>query len=168
MYLNHFLWKSYDGLWLWVQLAPTRQFVSAESLKISREPTKSWKERSAIYLEAWLKFENANMAVVQSIDQSVKDFFLDEGLQLPESTSVSNTTSYSHFQLAKPCLKYISLEEIRMRDFGGYSKRVITDLPYLRYCAHSWISLLQGAEHGNAPQNELFPFLIGPNTILQQ
>jgi ankyrin repeat protein len=115
--------------------------------------------------------------VAQFIHQSVKDFLLEEGLQLLEEFSLSSVAGCSHYQLARSCLRYLSMEEIQTHDFSNFSfdrvdpeasSAVDCNFSFLRYCTTSWILHSKAAEEEGYQQSDLLRFLAVSTDVIRQ
>jgi ankyrin repeat protein len=137
-----------------------------ESLEFSE--TDEEMEKKILYLSQGLaEVGGRYRRVAQLIHQSVKDFLIDEGLQLLGRFSTSSVTGCSHYQLARSCLRYLSMEEIQADDIGRFRWHG-SEFSFLEYCTTSWILHSQIAEKENFQQCELLPFFYGPTSMLQR
>ena len=83
---------------------------------------------------------------VQFIHQSVKDFFVENGLLcLHKTPPTVNTTISAHFQLASTCIRYLGAEEIRAvyesttSKVGVHGSNILTKFPFIQYATLSWV-----------------------------
>ncbi|EFX04723.1 nb-arc and ankyrin domain containing protein [Grosmannia clavigera kw1407] len=101
---------------------------------------------------------------VQFIHQSVKDFFMDNGLLALDDSSASYkaATGKSHYQLSRTCLRYLMTEEIEQSK--GFKKDVlIADFPLLKYAIKSWLVHTKRSEDQGVPQDDLLELTAWPS-----
>lgn len=90
--------------------------------------------------------------LVQFIHQSVKDFFIKEGLamlhkgQNPDGTDTKEAAleGAAHYQLSRTCIRYFSAQEI-MQSIIAELKSIFV-FPLLRYAVCHWITHVQRSE----------------------
>ncbi|KAH8898104.1 ankyrin, partial [Thozetella sp. PMI_491] len=95
---------------------------------------------------------SSDRLVVQFIHQSVKDYFLSEGLFLLNRSPASTDTvpEMAHFQIFRICVAYIAMEEIcRSKSYTD------NKFPFLRYATTSWVSHLKASNTENIPHEHL-------------
>lgn len=58
--------------------------------------------------------QHENEPIVQFIHQSVKDFLLQDGLRILDSSfeSIDEAVGHAHLRLSGSCIKYVSLDEV--------------------------------------------------------
>ena len=89
--------------------------------------------------------------VMQFIHQSVKEFLLEEGLQLLGKGPIHNAIGRGHSCLSRSCIKYLSMEDV--------PHCVYTVPPFLSYAARCWHLHLEEAEKRDPPQAGLLSML---------
>lgn len=97
--------------------------------------------------------------VVQFIHQSVKDFFIEEGLLTLGGYKTSTEAAIrAHFKFSKICLRYLSMEEI------GQSTSYEGDgFEFLNYATAWWVAHTKQCDDGSVPQNDLLALLGWPS-----
>lgn len=114
---------------------------------------------------------------VQFIHQSVKDFFINEGLStLKESqrptmtktdTNQIDTEATAHYQLSRTCIRYFSAKEVRGLEYP--SRKVEAFFPFLRYATAHWIAHVQQSEKEVPnPKTDLLVYLEWPSEAIVQ
>lgn len=104
--------------------------------------------------------------VVQFIHQTVKDFFIQEGLLVLQKsqesamvkTNEANSEAIAHYQISRTCIRYMSAKEI-MGSNGHESADVF---PLLKYATIYWLSHVAQSED-NVPRNDLLRYLGWPS-----
>lgn len=107
---------------------------------------------------------------VQFIHQSVKDFFLKEGLStLAKSQDPTMTKTHtidleatSHYQMSRTCIRYFSAKEIRASESPSLEVKGV--FPLLLYAINHWIAHEQQSEKKVAhPQSDLLIYFEWPS-----
>lgn len=93
--------------------------------------------------------------IVQVIHQSVKDFFVQEGLHFLHDGLVvcyqGDPVAVAHDRLCKSCLNYLMFEEIQsIQRLDG-----LDDYPFLEYALGNWFLHAQEAEDGGIDQSSI-------------
>lgn len=115
---------------------------------------------------------SSNSRVVQFIHQSVRDFFVEEGLavlddSLDASKSDANSTiGTAHYQISRTCIRYIAMEEIAVS--APEREALISQFPLLHYAVSSWISHAKESESKGIPQDDLLTYFDWPSAVLLQ
>ena len=89
--------------------------------------------------------------IVQYIHQSVKDFFLEEGL-----TTLSNSTEMATVQMADTRLAWICIRYLATEDFDKIQDYFPEEFPSLSYAADSWILHAKRCDTAGGDNLELF------------
>ncbi|KAG6355420.1 hypothetical protein INS49_003382 [Diaporthe citri] len=113
--------------------------------------------------------------VVQFIHQSVKDFFMKEGLvilhrsQSPAGSEANEADlkCTAHNQLSKTCIRYFSAEEIIQSRLHPESPTWEDDFPLLRYAVIHWTAHVQQSEE-KGPQTDLLRYFGWPSEQVVQ
>lgn len=108
--------------------------------------------------------------VVQFIHQSVKDFFVREGLEIllksqnPAGieSNEADLESTVHYQLCRTCIRYLSTEEIIQSELPFYQLK--RTFPLLRYATVHWIAHVQQS----FPQTDLLQYFSWPSERIVQ
>ena len=109
--------------------------------------------------------QHKNMWIAQFIHQSVKDYFVQSGLQILNKHSSESAVGCAHFQLSRSCIKYMAMKEIRNRS-RSYDQNLIFDFPLLRYAISYWISHVEEVEKERMPQSDLLNYFHPPSSDL--
>lgn len=111
--------------------------------------------------------------VVQFIHQSVKDFFMNEGLlALGEtSSSVDESIGLAHFELSKICICYLKMVEISQKishseNFFGFTHKRDLAFPFLDYATTSWVSHSRRSDLMDIPQGALLELFAWPSNAI--
>lgn len=104
--------------------------------------------------------------VVQFIHQTVKDFFIQEGLLVLQTsqesamvkTNEANLGAIAHYEMSRTCIRYLSAKEI-MGSNGHVSADVF---PLLKYATMYWLSHVAQSED-KVPRNDLLRYLGWPS-----
>src|SRR3569833_2144953 len=120
-----------------------------------------------------------NTPVVQFIHQSVKDFFIGEGLLALDggSSSIDTAIGMAHFRLSRTCVRYLAMEEINQSllrldpdDDPASIRAVAHDLnqafPFLRYATTSWAAHTKESDTRSISQEDLLELFDWPSNIL--
>jgi ankyrin repeat protein len=104
-----------------------------------------------------------NRRTVQFIHQSVKDFFVQDGIRTLDSsvTAIDMAIGKAHQQLSRSCIRYIAMEEIGQFLWELGSERG-SIFPLLRYATTSWVVHVEQAEAKNMSQVDLLDLLNWP------
>lgn len=113
--------------------------------------------------------------VVQFIHQSVKDFFITEGLWVLQKyqdpamkkTNEVDLKTTAHSQLSKTCIRYFSAEEFTHSGLDLYSDELTDSFPLLRYAATNWVAHVHQSEK-DARQTDLLQYLGWPSDDIAQ
>lgn len=115
-----------------------------------------------------LGVSNPSEGIIQFIHQSVKDF-----LSASSEDSKSRVyhpdklTADGHALLAKACLQYLCLSEVReipqRWSMGTNEPSILAELPFLRYAVRNWVFHCRSAEELGLPQAELIEDRLGRN-----
>ncbi|KAK0655557.1 putative Pfs NB-ARC and ankyrin-domain-containing protein, partial [Cercophora newfieldiana] len=106
--------------------------------------------------------EVSHAQVVQFIHQSVKDFFIENGLSALDSDVTSTETAIrAHFRFSKICIRYLTMEEI------GRST-TYNDFTFLRYATTSWVAHAQQCDARSVSQADLLTLLAWPSNNLME
>jgi hypothetical protein len=115
-------------------------------------------ERNVTHLSCGLVEIQAHSGeqIAQFIHQSVNDFFLQDGLQILDSSweSPDQAIGTAHHRLSRSCIRYIAMEEI-----GQVDERCASEFPFLRYAMVAWLTHWKQAEAKNIPQVDLLDYL---------
>ncbi|KAL8367828.1 hypothetical protein RB599_003644 [Gaeumannomyces hyphopodioides] len=106
---------------------------------------------------------SSNAQVVQFIHQSVKDYFVDKGLSVLDSSSGSTDAAIgmAHHRLSKICIRYLAMEEIGRSVPHGYR-----GFPFLHYATTSWVAHAKHSDKKNVPQDDLLECFAWPSNAL--
>ncbi|KAH7109509.1 hypothetical protein EDB81DRAFT_849326 [Dactylonectria macrodidyma] len=119
---------------------------------------------------------SSNTQVVQFIHQSVKDFFVKNGLSAlhrnvklteVETAKVDFVVGMAHYQLSRTCIRYLAMDEIARpttRDRGGLT----SEFPLLNYVTTSWLSHVKESETRKVSQDDLLDYFNWPSEALVQ
>ena len=113
-----------------------------------------------IYAHAIINTQDAvppEAVVVQFIHQSVKDYFLEGGLQILDSDS-SDVIGRGHFSLSRSCIRYLGIEEIRYRELTASDesyRSAPSAFPFFDYSVKFWPLHLQEVEQRKIPHEDL-------------
>ena len=103
--------------------------------------------------------------VVQFIHQSVKDFFMEEGLLVLSGGCYETSTGVTfkaHLRLGNICLRYLSMEEI-----GRARSYMASEFPLLPYTTTSWVAHMKQCDAaGSVPHDEILDLLGWPSNTL--
>jgi len=119
--------------------------------------------------------------VVQFIHQSVKDFFVKEGLIIlvekelsmaKKGPSAPNTCSglitdmvrYAHSRLSRICLRYMAMEEIMSTRYFKLDQ--VSKFPFLEYATTSWVLHTKQGDAIGVPQEDLLELFAWPSNAL--
>ncbi|KAL8318557.1 hypothetical protein RB597_005710 [Gaeumannomyces tritici] len=103
---------------------------------------------------------SSDTPVVQFIHQSVKDFFVETGLSVLDSTSIS-AIGMAHHRLSKICIRYLAMEEIGQ--LTSYERR---DFPFLHYATTSWVAHAKQSDTLDVGQKDLVESFCWPSEAL--
>ncbi|KAL8294757.1 hypothetical protein RB600_000626 [Gaeumannomyces tritici] len=103
---------------------------------------------------------SSHTPVVQFIHQSVKDFFVETGLSVLDSSSMS-AIGMAHHRLSKICIRYLATEEIGQST--SYERR---DFPFLHYATTSWVAHAKQSDTMNVGQKDLVESFCWPSEAL--
>ncbi|KAL8310354.1 hypothetical protein RB597_010275 [Gaeumannomyces tritici] len=103
---------------------------------------------------------SSNAKVVQFIHQSVKDFFVETGLSVLDSSSTS-AIGMAHHRLSKICIRYLAMEEI-----GQSTSYKLRDFPFLRYATTSWVTHAKQSDSRSVRQEDLLECFAWPSNAL--
>jgi hypothetical protein len=142
--------------------------------KIDYEPDDHRMERRIKTISCGLTelISSSNKIVVQFIHQSVKDFFVKDGLAALAGPSISTETviGTAHLQCAKICIRYLAMEEVRtlihnvsMKESNKAARDI---LPFLHYATTSWVDHVKEADARSVNQENLLPILEWPSKSL--
>ncbi|KAF3057728.1 Ankyrin repeat domain-containing protein 50 [Trichoderma lentiforme] len=106
--------------------------------------------------------------IVQFNHQSVKDFFMTEGLGILDTTSASadESVGMAHLELLKTCICYLKMEEISRSTSIEDDYRRTPEFPFLQYATTSWIPHLQQSDDKRVGQGDILKLLSWPSNIL--
>ncbi|KAH8779874.1 hypothetical protein F5883DRAFT_638437 [Diaporthe sp. PMI_573] len=113
--------------------------------------------------------------VVQFIHQTVKDFFMAEGLatlQICQSLATIDTdgadlAATAHYQLSRMCIRYLSTDEIMQAALIGTASELMPEFPLLRYAVLNWVAHVQRSDEANTP-NDLLSYFGWPSEAIVQ
>ncbi|KAK3986791.1 ankyrin repeat domain-containing protein 17 [Cladorrhinum sp. PSN332] len=102
--------------------------------------------------------------VIQFIHQSVKDFFLGEGLLALSGCKTSSEAALkAHFRFSNICMRYLEMEEISRSNVYENA-----NFPFLRYATTSWVSHIQQCDaESTRPEDFLELFYWPSNTLME-
>ncbi|XXH04158.1 Peptide chain release factor 1, mitochondrial [Hypoxylon texense] len=105
--------------------------------------------------------------IVQFIHQSVKDFFIGEGLSILDSSLASTDAAIrlAHFQLSKICIRYLAMEEIRQTTCNE-GEKLESDYPFLHYATTSWVSHTKESDGRDLRWEDLLDLFAWPSNAL--
>lgn len=111
--------------------------------------------------------ERLSSPVVQFIHQSVKDFFINEGLVVLDNMSASADESIgmAQLELLKTCICYLNMEEIG-RSESDESDKLKAKFPFLHYATTSWVLHSQRSDAKGIPQGILLKLFAWPSNII--
>ncbi|KAM6478238.1 nacht and ankyrin domain-containing protein [Trichoderma sp. SZMC 28011] len=111
--------------------------------------------------------EGSDTQVVQFIHQSVKDFFMSEGLVALDvrSASMNEAIGMAHFKMSKACICYLKMEEISHSKIRK-SDELKAEFPFLHYATTSWVSHSQQSDAMSVPQGDVLELLLWPSNII--
>lgn len=144
---------------------PNSERMNQQVIKLSRglaEVTQRY-DTEGPDIEGW------DSQVVQFIHQSVKDFFMNEGLVVLDNTSISADESIGQAQLelSKTCICYLKMEEIRQirRLESDESDKLKAKFPFLHYATASWVSHSQQSDAKGIPQGIVLKLFAWPSNV---
>ncbi|RDA94471.1 hypothetical protein CP533_2296 [Ophiocordyceps camponoti-saundersi (nom. inval.)] len=111
---------------------------------------------------------------IQLIHQSTKDFFVNKGLLFLDSGlnetgnnafAAYNAAGISHYQLARSCVRYLTMEEIcELKDELPTDSEILKKtFPLLEYSIKSWPRHVGKSEAENVPQEDILTYLSWPS-----
>ncbi|KAL6812492.1 nacht and ankyrin domain-containing protein [Trichoderma sp. SZMC 28015] len=111
--------------------------------------------------------EGSDTQVVQFIHQTVKDYFMSEGLVALDvrSASINEAIGMAHLNLSKTCIYYLKMEEISHSKIRK-SDKLLAEFPFLHYATTSWASHSQQSDAMSVPQGDLLELLLWPSNII--
>ncbi|KAM5431738.1 hypothetical protein MferCBS31731_007798 [Microsporum ferrugineum] len=100
--------------------------------------------------------------IVQLIHQSVKDFFLEEGLlMLDNGTHLAKNSELAiglaHYQLSRTCIRYFFMKEVT-QSAAITRNELLSEFPLLEYAIDSWHFHTNQSEAHDAPQDDLLDY----------
>ncbi|KAL7814025.1 ankyrin repeat-containing domain protein [Trichoderma gracile] len=107
--------------------------------------------------------------IVQFIHQSVKDFFVDKGLLVLDSSSVTvdEAIGRAHFSLSRTCIRYCLMEEIaRFKSVNG--REWEAQFPFITYAATAWTTHAHQSDRLGISQEDLLQLFRWPSNDLLQ
>ena len=116
---------------------------------------------------------SADSRVVQFVHQSVKDFFIDQGLAIltdslrstkPRATETDVTAS-AHHRLSRACLRYLAMGEIG-QSTTDFWYTLESEFPLIGYATTSWTVHAKASEAGGIPQHDLIDYFNWPSESL--
>ncbi|CAG8890062.1 unnamed protein product [Penicillium egyptiacum] len=116
---------------------------------------------------------SSNVRVVQFIHQSVKDFFVEEGLSSLDNsskpaetqTAKADVVGIAHYQLSRTCVRYLKMEELAQSTTRDRSS-LLFEFPLLGYVTTSWVSHTEQSETREVPQDDLLGYFGWPSEAL--
>ncbi|KAK4069551.1 uncharacterized protein Triagg1_6975 [Trichoderma aggressivum f. europaeum] len=110
--------------------------------------------------------EGLDSQVVQFIHQSVKDFFMNEGLVALDNISASATEliGMAQLELSKTCICYLKMEEIS-HSVSDESDKLKEKFPFLHYATTSWVLHSQQSDTKGIPQGVLLSLFAWPSNV---
>ncbi|KAH7008755.1 ankyrin repeat-containing domain protein [Ilyonectria destructans] len=107
--------------------------------------------------------------VVQFIHQSVKDFFVKNGLSaLDKTVKADFIVGIAHYRLSRTCIRYLAMEEIG-RLASDERGDIISEFPFVHYATTSWVAHTKQSDARSVPQEDLLDYFAGPsNTLMEQ
>jgi ankyrin repeat protein len=131
---------------------------------------------STISMAFWPRTTVQMREVVQFIHQSVKDFFLESGLSMLQSSLTNDrAVRLAHLRLSQICIRYLTMEEISRwpEDKSRYSISQLDIIPqsadkyicfpFLHYATTSWISHSAKGDDGRISQEPLLDLFGWPS-----
>jgi ankyrin repeat protein len=101
--------------------------------------------------------------VVQFIHQSVNDYLIQTGLKKLDTSPEHSVIGRAHFRLSRSCVRYISMEEVLLYDFGDENDPRKKFL-FLDYAARYWVSHAEIVEAEGITQGDLLRLFRWPST----
>ncbi|KAH7304480.1 putative Pfs NB-ARC and ankyrin-domain-containing protein, partial [Stachybotrys elegans] len=113
---------------------------------------------------------SSDTQVVQFIHQSVKDYFIDEGISILDQSSkpeapTADMEGHAHYQLSRACIRYLAMEEIG-QSISHERDDMTSKFPFLHYAATSWVAHTKQSETRNVPQDDLLDYFGWPSEEL--
>ncbi|RYP57864.1 hypothetical protein DL769_009241 [Monosporascus sp. CRB-8-3] len=101
--------------------------------------------------------------IVQFIHQSVKDFFVEKGLFVLDSslTSTDAAIGMAHYRLSRICIRYLAMEEINQSTSYEH-----IDFPFLDYATTSWVAHTKQCDAQCVAQDDLLDLFSWPSDDL--
>ncbi|KLJ05924.1 hypothetical protein EMPG_10632 [Blastomyces silverae] len=100
--------------------------------------------------------------VVQFIHQSVKDFFVEDGLlMINSSMSIDTVIGMAHHQLSRICIHSLAMMEIS--EVTSYNW---DDFPFLAYATTSWVEHTKECDARRVAQDDLLELFAWPSNDL--
>lgn len=110
---------------------------------------------------------SSQTSVVQFIHQSVKDFFVDKGLLVLDSSpeTVDEAIGRAHFSLSRTCIRYLLMEEIgQSKSINGEDME--NQFPFISYAAITWTAHAHQSDIRGVCQDDLLPLFHWPSSDL--
>jgi ankyrin repeat protein len=105
--------------------------------------------------------------IVQFIHQSVKDFFVDKGLLVLDSSSatVNEAIGRAHFLLSRTCIHYVLMEDFcDVKTFSWYE--LAAQFPFITYAATGWTTHAHESDSLGVSQDDLLQLFRWPSSDL--
>jgi len=107
---------------------------------------------------------------VQFIHQSVKDFFVENGLSaLGGNAELAGTevdlVGIAQYRLSRSCIRYLAMEEID-RSTIRIPDDLMSEFPLLHYTTTSWVSHVKESEERKISQDDLLDYFSWPSDAL--
>lgn len=106
---------------------------------------------------------------VQFIHQSVKDFFVEQGLSVLNETGTTDlVVGMAHNRLSRICIRYLAILEIdRSTSWQGGHLR--SEYPFLDYSSTSWVGHMKESDNARISQEDLLECFTWPSdTVLER
>ncbi|KAJ0108232.1 hypothetical protein J7T55_000197 [Diaporthe amygdali] len=128
-------------------------------------------EKKLTMLSCGLAEAVTSTGAVQFIHQSVKDFFIEEGLadlkkSLKPATPETNgedLVTIAHYLLSRTCIRYVSTKEVMETMFRG--SELMSEFPLLHYAVTNWEAHVRESEKPNTP-NDLLSYFDWPSEVI--
>ncbi|OTA02427.1 hypothetical protein A9Z42_0027950 [Trichoderma parareesei] len=105
--------------------------------------------------------------IVQFIHQSVKDFFVDRGLLVMDSSSatVDEAIGRAHISLSRTCIRYCLMEEFcQLKTFSSHELEA--QFPFVSYAATAWTTHAHQSDSLGVSQDDLLQLFRWPSSDL--